>query len=127
MSRNRIYILVIVGLLLINAILLVFVLVNKPKPFQRNSDSSEGPKAYINKKLELNNEQIEDYELLIQEHREGVNAIDNKIRKSKKQLYKLLNVNDSELKKDSLLNQITTYQLLAEKLHFDHFISLKPM
>ena len=127
MSRNRIYILVIVGLLLINAILLVFVLVNKPKPFQRNSDSSEGPKAYIIKKLELNNEQIEDYELLIQEHREGVNAIDNKIRKSKKQLYKLLNVNDSELKKDSLLNQITTYQLLAEKLHFDHFISLKPM
>lgn len=119
MKKSNLLIGIIIGLLACNGLLLYFVM----RPTPRNN--REAPKIFIIEKLHFNQEQIDAYELLIQNHRKQVKETERGIRESKNALYQTLNNNNPAVQSDSLILAMNAYQQKMEKIHFEHFMAIK--
>ena len=104
-------------LLITNLISLAFILNNKP-------GKREGPKDYIIKQLNFDENQIKEYQKLIFDHRMNIRNYDEKIYILKGELYGFLN-SHSETEKDSLIGEIAKAQMEVEKIHCKHFKDIK--
>lgn len=121
MTKIKILSIAVISLLVLNIGLIVFLLLHKP-PFERKG----GPKELIIQQLHFNDEQIDEYEKLIEEHQLKIKGLDKSIKDAKNTLYLQLN-NDSSLLKDSLLQLLSNYQLQIETVHYNHFIDIKKL
>lgn len=104
-------------LLITNLVSLAFMLSNKP-------DRREGPKDYIIKQLNFDENQINEYQKLIFDHRQNIRNYDEKIYRLKGELYGFL-YSHSETEKDSLIAEIAKFQIEVEKTHCKHFKDIK--
>ncbi len=116
MSKSKIYGFLAIGLLLINAVLIFFIL-------KREKDH-EGPKRIIIEKLHFDKNQVKDYEILIADHKQKVVITEIELLESKNKLYALVGSSNSILK-DSLIQSIAHSQSVLEKIHFDHISKIK--
>lgn len=125
MTKIKVLIVSVITLVILNVGLLVFFMVLKPR---LDGVNREGPRKIIIEKLHFDANQQEEYAVLIQEHRNVIEAIERQIRLNKEKLYRLLlapKVNEKA--KDSLINVLANYQLQIEKTHFDHFQKIKSL
>ena len=125
MNKTRILSILVIALIVLNIVLISVFVIKKPHhpPHHRKH---EGPKNVIIKKLHFDDTQISAYEALIKAHRTKIHSKDLELRKAKKELYFLLNKNDSN-KIDSLISNINNVQKEIEVLHFNHFLDIKKL
>ncbi|NQX85723.1 MAG: hypothetical protein HRT67_07430 [Flavobacteriaceae bacterium] len=119
MNRKYFYLLIIGLLLMSNFLTLFFVITKKHKR------SDDVPKSIIIEKLNLDKQQIVDYELLIDQHKKDIKTKDNSIIQLKKELYSLLHNDSNKIHVDSLTSKIGSIQKQIETIHFNHFKDIK--
>jgi protein CpxP len=116
---NKIKLLSIVALLLfISNVVLVFFLVQKPKPH-------EGPKNIIIQKLNFDVQQVSAYEKLIIQHRKAIRQKEQQIRRIKRRLYTSLNQNREFPRKTRMIERLGQKQIEIETIHYEHFKDIK--
>jgi hypothetical protein len=124
MNKERFYKWTIVGLVVSNLFLAVFLFFRSlpPKRF-----APDAPKRIIIERLHFDKNQIAQYESLIQEHKKQIRTKDEEIRKLKNELYSLLPVENNSSKKDSLITLMAEKQKDVEYIHYNHFVDIKKL
>jgi periplasmic protein CpxP/Spy len=117
MNRNKFYWLIIIALALLNGVLL-FLHFNRP-------DRQSGPRNIIIGRLQLDEQQIKQYDVLVTAHQATSIVNEAKINALKKSLYIQLNHSIDTLKVDSLAKNLAEFQKNAEMLNFKHFEAIK--
>lgn len=120
MTKNKFYIGLIIGLVTSNLLLAGFILFKKPPPHRKHL-----PRKIIIKKLNFNEDQIERYNLLIDDHKALIEDKERKIIIAKNQLYRQLAEPVLNDQSDSLLLVIANAQKEIEGIHFNHFKEIK--
>lgn len=116
MEKSKYYILFIIILIISNALLISYVF--KTNKFKFN-DKKNGPRNYIIEQLHFDEQQIKQYDELINWHRNNISSRDSLIRNIKDELY--LNINEDSTKQDSLIKELNKIQLEIEQIHLKHF------
>ena len=122
MNKERLYILISVGLLISNVLLVSLMLINSKK-----GHDLEGPRNLIIEKLKYDEDQIVKYDALISVHRRSVKAENEKIYELKEQLYILLQQEPNSQTADSIINEIASQQRIIEEINFNHFKEIKKL
>ncbi len=126
MSKIKLLSLAVIGLLVINLGILLFLFLRKPihPEGDRSIQKKGGPKNIIIERLNFDKEQILQYEKLINQHQQSVKELDGKIKETKNQLYSTL-ASDAVSSKDSLENKLGDLQKQIESVHYNHFEEIK--
>ena len=119
MNKFKFLISIIAALLISNGILVYNLLLN-----QREKG---GPKKLIIELLDFDSIQIEQYDSLIQLHRQAVTKNDLIINNSRLDLYKLLNQKGHTSKVDSIMFAIGQQQTVSEEINYQHFLDIKKL
>lgn len=122
MNKIKTISMIAIGLLISNLVLVGFIMLRKPK-----HPMPQGPKKMVIEKLHFDDKQVEQYEVIIQEHQKNIRKADDDIIKYKNALYQTLTKSDNESEKDSLINQIANVQKEIEDIHFNHFLEIKKL
>jgi protein CpxP len=101
---------------------LMFFVWNHHKPRHK----LEGPKKIIIEKLELDENQVAAYDVLVLEHQERTQEEQGKIRDFKNQLYQTL-IEQNDEAKDSLIQLLADEQILIENIHYKHFLEIEAL
>lgn len=110
----------VIALVLINlAVLALFVF--NPRP---HMPPREGPRRIIIERLQLDPQQVGQYEALIHEHRQAVTEKESAIRQLKQQYFQQLKTPENP-PNDSLLSAIGAAQQDIEKIHYRHFAEIR--
>lgn len=117
MNKYRFYQIIIATLLILNIVLL-YLHFNRP-------DKPMRPRKIIIERLHFDKAQIEQFESIIDEHREMVTANEAEINDVKNDLYQQLNVSMDSAKVDSLSKTIADLQKRAVMINFRHFQNIK--
>lgn len=125
MNKTKVLGFAVIALLVLNFGILAFLF------FSKNDNGPRGrkmPREIIIEKLHFDENQIVDYDRIIQVHQKKIRILDDSIRVSKNKLYQLLNSEtiDTGLK-DSLFLKLADYQKQIETTHFNHFIEIKKL
>ena len=121
MNKNRFQLFIIIALLVSNVLLIVFIILPK-KPHGFHPDK---PRNIVIDRLHFNDSQIEDYDKLIENHRQTIREKDNQIIELKNKLYLNLTQNNTDESSVSLINEIAAVQQQIETTHFKHFMDIK--
>lgn len=130
MEKTKLLRVSVIALLLLNFGILFFLFFteSKKESVPTHFGNRREPKAIIIEKLHLDNQQINDYQLLINWHRSQIRSLEDTIRNSKNELYLLLNNEPIDLaKKDSLIDHLSQLQKEIESTHFKHFQDIKKL
>jgi protein CpxP len=117
MNRVKILTGAVIFLFLLNAGL-IFFLMGPPPPH-----GGPGPKNEIIQLLELDKEQVVQYEEMIEAHQSNIQAQDAKIVELKQVLYQGLI--DSQVDTDSIFTLLSKEKITVEKMHYSHFKALE--
>ena len=129
MSKIKLLSIAVVGLLVINLAMLVFMWLNKPGreqgagPGGRHGGGHEGPKRFIIEKLHFDEGQVKNYEALINVHRAALHTLEDDIRRTKTSFYETLAGNATQY--DSLQKRLGELQQQVEAAHYHHFAAIK--
>ncbi len=126
MSKIKLLTIAVLLLLLANIGLITILVLNKPPhiPPPRMGMNTDGPKRIIIEKLNFNKEQVAQYEILIDEHKQKMQLLTDNFKQTKNNLYNTL-ADDNGVTKDSLINQLAVLQSKIESTHYNHFIAIK--
>jgi protein CpxP len=128
MEKTKLLTITAIGLLLLNLGTLGFLFSNHPKENRGNKEGRSKPKEIIIKKLNFDASQQQEYEKLIQWHRNEITRLDENIRQAKNELYSQLNQPErNTITKDSLITAINSNQKQIEATHFKHFEDIKKL
>ena len=131
MEKTKLLTFGIIALFLLNLGTLGFLLLSGPKGHHPLGNGPEGrskPREIIIEKMHFDAAQIKQYDELIQWHRSHIKELEDKIRDAKNELYLQLNENPvNEKAKDSLINDLASYQKEIETIHFRHFQDIKKL
>lgn len=89
---------------------------NKPR------EAGEGPRLEIIARLNMDEKQVKQYDILVQEHRSLMRQKEEEIRGLKKSLYQTL-LGDTA-SRDSLIQQIAWQQKEVEHINLGHFADI---
>lgn len=113
MSKIKLLSLVSLFLLLCNVMLIWQMFNNKP------GKRGEGPRMEIIARLNFDDKQVEQYDILVHHHRSQMNMKEDEIRSLKKALYQTL-LKDSA-SRDSLIQRLAEQQKEVEHINLSHF------
>jgi len=120
MTKNRFYILLILVLLALNGIIIGKIIFwNRPV--------HQEPREIIIEQLDLNEQQVSNYDKLIREHRAAIRQKDRALRQLKDSLYRQLRDPASDPGPDSLISRISTIQREIEFIHYRHFQDIRTL
>ncbi len=117
MTKNRFYIFIIIGLLISNMLLVAFILLKK-------TPQHSGPRNLIIERLKFDENQIQQYDELISQHRRQIREKRHEMTDMKTQYYSLLKSEDNK-NGDSLINEIGKLSMETEKINYKHFQDIK--
>ena len=121
MSKSKLITLFAILMAALNLILVFFLWNKKP-----HHPRWEGPKQVIIEKLNFDENQVQAYELLIEQHQIKGQELNSEIGNFKKQLYQTLLSKDL-VAKDSLMNEIDLKKQEIEEMNYSHFQELKAL
>lgn len=124
MSKTKLLTILVLILVVINVVTLSFFISKRPHD---RSGSRKMPREIVIRKLHFDAEQIAQYEVLIKEHREAINRLDNQLRIFKNNLYKQLGETNVKEGNNKLFLEIATTQATIEEIHFNHFLAIKKL
>ncbi|MCB9196087.1 MAG: periplasmic heavy metal sensor [Flavobacteriales bacterium] len=122
MTKNKVYIISIVVLLVLNLILAFLLIQRPPHP---DGPKHQEPKEIIIEKLGLDDEQISSYQLLINDHRSSIVEKEEQIMNLKNELYSTLKMDSSSDQAKKLIEELAQLQEDIEHIHYDHFMEIK--
>lgn len=120
MSKVKFLTILSVTLGLINIVLIGFFLL-KPPHGHKNSE----PRKYILKQLNLDKEQVAQYDGLIEVHQKKRRALNQQMMELRRELYPIVLKEGNLSKKDQMLVQLKSVHEKLELLHLDHFEQVK--
>lgn len=124
MNKTKLLSVAVIALLVLNFGILGFLFLSK----KHEPNGRKMPREIVIEKLHFDENQIVEYEKIIEEHQKAIRNLDDSIRKTKNELYQLLNeekINSAQ--KDSLYLQLANYQKQIETTHFNHFLEIKKL
>ena len=128
MKKERFYSIVIILLLILNLGTLGYLWTNKneqhhlPPPMHNRPDPAER----IARKLQLNDEQKEQFEVLKQEHKRGIDSVHNAMNGLRRELFMLADNKELDATlQDSLLNEIKNVEAAKHMVVLKHFHDLR--
>lgn len=126
MNKPKLLTIAVVGLLLLNLGMITMFLFKGKPPRHEDGKQGEGPKKIIIERLNFDEGQQQQYEVIITEHRSKTRELNKTSRKLHDELYSLLieNVID-KTKADSITQTIAENQKAIDNLNFDHFQKIK--
>lgn len=128
MKKEKFLVVSIAILLVLNISLVAFIFFVGPKRGHENNRQwkhrGHGPKKYIIEKLGFNEEQINNYEEIIPEHRKCLDSLSTCLKKVKKEFYVSVTKNDYP-EKEIILNRIALLHRQIDSLNFNHFTKIK--
>lgn len=130
MTKVRFLTIAVIGLVVLNAALIVGMVLSRPPAHPPHpKDVHKGPmkdrpKKIIVDRLEFDEGQVKQFEVFIDKHSGVVKTQDKGIQSSKRELYALLNTDDFSAR-DSLVGQLIEHLRVIETAHFDHFADIK--
>lgn len=122
MSRTKLLTLLIIGLMLLNITLMIFLVLGKPAPPPRPGQRQQ-PKEIIIQKLGFDQAQIDQYDKLIEQHRRQIHQKQGEINRTRRALYESLQAGKN-INQDSLIARIGELQSEVEQIHLAHFKAL---
>lgn len=124
MNKTKLLSVAVIALLVLNFGILGFLFLSK----KHEPNGRKMPREIVIEKLHFDENQIVEYEKIIKEHQNAIRNLDDSIRKTKNELYQLLNeekINSAQ--KDSLYLKLANYQKQIETTHFNHFLEIKKL
>lgn len=124
MNKTKLLSVAVIALLVLNFGILGFLFVSK----KHEPNGRKMPREIVIERLHFDENQIVEYETIIEEHQKNIRNLDHSIRKTKNELYQLLNeekIDSSQ--KDSLYLKLANYQKQIETTHFNHFLEIKKL
>lgn len=121
MNKTKFLTTALVVLVLLNLGTLTFILFGQP-PHPPKQD----PRSVIIERLHLDQKQIEQYQLLIEQHQRQTNRIAKQIADDKNELFRLLETDDT-LMRHSLLDHLGHLHRQMDVVNVDHFLEIKKM
>lgn len=109
------------GLLLTNTLLLGVLFFRPggpPPPHVR-------PEQWVMERLNLNDQQQQEFQSLVKDHRKAVKDKQQKLLVAKQELYQSLGNTATTQETDKLLLQVDRAQQEMERLHFNHFEAVR--
>lgn len=122
MNKVKFLSIVAIGLLITNLLLIGFIIRNNS-----NRQKHEGPRNIVIEKLNFDEQQIDEYDKLIQWHQVEIIKSQEQMMSLKNQLYGNLIKNNSVNIKDSLISELITTQAKIENTHYKHFEDIKKL
>ncbi len=119
MTKIRLLTLSVIGLVVLNLVLAVFLIMGRPGHRQ-----FEGPRHRIIEKLRFTEPQVEAYDALIEQHRNKVRELDHMLVEAKTDLY-LQTIDEDPVIVNDQLARISNLTEKLEEVHYQHFIDLK--
>lgn len=110
----------IVVLIALNLALLGFIYFKKPP-----HPNQDGPRKLIIEKLNFDDNQIKEYDKLIEWHKHEIQIANDNILVIKNKIYSLVLENEPYTLKDSLLGELGKLQSRIENIHFKHFTDIR--
>ena len=126
MNKIKLLTIGVIGLLLLNLVLMGMMYMHRPigpRPGDRHM-KDDGPKQLIIDRLHLSDDQVKQYDILIDQHQASINELDSKIKTAKHDLYATLS-DPTYAGADSILQRLNEWHSQIEKLHYDHFKSVR--
>lgn len=121
---------IILGLGLLNLIL-VALLFFGGSPFSKKHSMREHQGKRIQNKiidqLQFEQEQILDYEQLINEHRQSIKFHEDQMHQAQAALFQSFKSPDFKVKQDSIIQQIAAAQVGIQQAHINHFEALRKL
>lgn len=128
MEKTKLLTITVIGLLVLNLAILVFLFISNPKNHVPANGGKRIPNEIIIEKLNFDATQQKKYNNLIKWHRGKIIRLDTNIRNTKNELYSQLNQTKVNLKtNDSLITLLNSYQKQVEETHFKHFEEIKKL
>ncbi|WP_432671303.1 hypothetical protein [Flavobacterium sp. SM2513] len=124
MNKTKLLTIGVIVLVVINLVTLSFFIINKPHD---GRERKAIPREIVIKKLHFDPDQVMQYEQLIKIHKDSIVVLDNKIKKYKNELYRQLTQEEDKKAIDQLFLEIATTQAAIERLHFNHFLTIKKL
>jgi Spy/CpxP family protein refolding chaperone len=126
MNKPKLLTIAVVGLLLLNLGMITMFLFKGKPPRHEGGKQGEGPKKIIIERLNFDEGQQQQYEVIITEHRSKTKELNKRSRELHDELYSLLKNNaiDKTIS-DSLIKTIAENQKAIDNLNFDHFQKIK--
>jgi len=121
MKKNTFYTIIILSLLASNIVCIYLLRGPNSNIFRKH----EGPRDIIIEKLDLSPKQVDQYDSLILWHRTSIKNHEAKLFKLKSELYS--EIDSSERKNDSIINEINKIQFQIEKIHIKHFKDIEKL
>ena len=132
MDKTKLLTIAVIGLLLLNfGILAKMMMQHPPRPEggpnggPHHGPGQGGPKMIIIERLNFDEAQQKQYEVLIQEHRHSMDSLNDESLKMKNELYSLLKENNDPKLSDAIIIQIAENQKQIEMVNFDHFKKIR--
>jgi protein CpxP len=127
MNRTKLLTIAVVGLLLLNLGTLTLMMFKQTGPHPAGPPHrGEGPKKIISERLNFDEEQQKQYEVIIKDHQFKMKELNRKSRELHDELYLLLTVAViNKTKSDTIIQQIAENQKELDNLNFDHFQKIK--
>lgn len=123
MKKTKLLEFTVIALFILNFGILGFLFLHKDNDGPRDRKM---PREIVIEKLHFNKNQVEKYDNVIRKHRQNIRIIDDSIRKTRNELYQLLNFKTVDtLKRDILYLKFSSFQKQIETTHFNHFIEIK--
>lgn len=122
MNKNTFFIVVIVGLLISNGFLLFFMTQKGPHRGPKHS-----PKEIVSKRLNFDEKQIADYEVLIKEHSRSAAELMSQVQGARETLYGQISETNNADVINKRLEPIAVNLTELEKLNFSHFQDIKAL
>lgn len=125
MERNKLLTIAVIGLLLLNAATIGFLLLSKP-PHPMNDKG--GPALLIIERLHFDANQEVEFRKLAKAHHEEFKKLQQISIETHQEYYKLMKQDDIDsMKVDSLRQIMAVNQQSIDKLNFEHFLDIKKL
>ena len=130
MNKLRLLWVAVIGLIVINLALLLFLFTHQPGPMPPHGPGPgrrpEGPKRIIMERLHFDEQQVTAYEALIVQHRKAIRELEGEITDTRTSLYLTLS-DTAHTGKDSLQHRLAELQEQIDKVHYDHFNDIRKL
>ncbi|MBL4648876.1 MAG: hypothetical protein JKY03_04025 [Aureispira sp.] len=120
MSKVKFLTILSATLAIINIALISFFLLGPPHGKNKNA-----PKEYILKQLNLDKEQVAQYDVLIEIHQKKRMTLNQNIMELRKELYPIALKDGDISKKEQILAQLESAHQDLELVHLEHFEEVK--
>ena len=122
MNKTRLLSFLALALFFTNIGLLVFIYNGG-----NNNPKEKGPRNIIIKKLSFSEDQVAQYDKLIEQHRKEIRTTEESIRKTKQQLYITLKSDTAAIPNVQFLDELGKLQVEIEQIHYAHFLDIKKL